>query len=51
MTPPPVNAPTVPVLGASTAAHTSQGSLSVDVLPPDEGVVLAGVDSAGVQST
>ena len=49
-TPPPVNAPTVPVLGASTVAHTSQGSPSVDVLPPDEGVVLADVDSAGVQS-
>ena len=49
-TPPPVNAPTVPVLGASTVAHTSQGSPSVDVLPPDEGVVLADVDFAGVQS-
>ena len=48
-TPPPVNAPTVPVLGASTVAHTSQGSPSIDVLPPDEGVFLA--DSAGVQST
>ena len=43
-TPPPVSAPTVPVLGASTVAHTSQGSPSVDVLPPDEGVVLADVD-------
>ena len=50
-TPPPVNAPTIPVLGASTVAHTSQGSPSVDVLPPDEGVVLADVDSAGVHST
>ena len=49
-TPPPVSAPTVPVLGTSTVAHTSQGSPSVDVLPPDEGVVLADVDSAGVQS-
>ena len=49
-TPPPVSAPTVPVLGASTVAHTSQGSHSVDVLPPDEGVVLADVDSAGMQS-
>ena len=29
----------------STAARTSQGSPSVDVLPPDEGVVLADVDS------
>ena len=38
------------MLGASTVAHTSQGSPSVDVLPPDEGVVLADVDSAGVQS-
>ena len=49
-TPPPASAPTVHVLGASTVAHTSQGSPSVDVLPPDEGVVLADVDSAGVQS-
>ena len=45
-----MNAPTVPVLGASTVAHTSQGSPSLNVLPPDEGVVLADVDSAGVQS-
>ena len=49
-TPPPVSAPTVPVLNTSTVAHTSQGSPSVDVLPPDEGVVLADVVSAGVQS-
>ena len=47
----PVSAPPVPVLGASTVAHTSQGSPSIDVLPPDEGVVLVDVDSAGVYST
>ena len=45
-----MNAPTIPVLGASTVAHISQGSPSVDVLPPDEGVVLADVDFASVQS-
>ena len=50
-TPQPVGAPLVPVLGASTVAHTSQGSPSVDVLPPDEGVVLADVDSVGMRST
>ena len=49
-TPSPVNAPPVPVLGASTIAYTSQGSPSIDVLPPDEGVVLADVDSADVHS-
>ena len=37
----------ITVLGASTMAHTSQGSPSVAVLPPDEGVVLAEVDSVG----
>ena len=31
----------IPVLGASTVAHTSKGSPSIDVLPPNEGVVLA----------
>ena len=45
-TPPPLSAPTVPLLGASTVAPTSQGSPSVDVLPPDEGVVLADVQYA-----
>ena len=45
--PRPEGAPTIPVLGASTVASTSQGSPSVDVLPPDEGVVLADVDSMG----
>ena len=49
-TPSPVSAPPVPVLGASTVAHTSQGSPSIDVLPPSGGVVLADVDSAGVNS-
>ena len=43
----PEGAPTIPVLGASTMAHTSQGSPSVAVLPPDEGVVLEDVDSVG----
>ena len=46
-TPHPVGAPQIPVLGVSTVAHTSQGSPSIDVLPPDEGVVLADVDSVG----
>ena len=49
-TPSPVSAPPVPVLGTSTVAHTFQGSPSIDVLPLDEGVVLADVDSAGVYS-
>ena len=43
-------APPVPVQGASTVAHTSQGFPAIDVLPPDEGVVLADVDFAGVHS-
>ena len=42
-----MGAPQIPVLGASTVAHTSQGSPSIDILPPDEGVVLADVDSVG----
>ena len=46
-TPQPVGAPQIPVLGASTMAHTSRGSPSIDILPPDEGVVLADVDSVG----
>ena len=33
------------MLGASTVAHTSRGSPSITALPPDEGVVLADVDS------
>ena len=45
--PRPKGAPTIPVLGASTMAHTSQGSPSVAVLPPDEGTVLADVDLVG----
>ena len=44
-TPQPVGDPTVPMLGASTVAHSSRGSPSIDVLPPDEGAVLADVDS------
>ena len=35
----------VPMLGASTVAHTSRDSPSVTALPPDEGVELADVDS------
>ena len=46
-TPQPVGAPKIPMLGASTVAHISQGSPSVDVLPPEEGVVLADVESVG----
>ena len=45
--PPPVGAPAVPMLGASTVAHTSRGSPSITASPPDEGVVLADVDSVG----
>ena len=41
----PVGAPAVPMLGASTVAHTSRGSPSITALLPDEGVVLADVDS------
>ena len=43
--PPPVGAPAIPMLGASTVAHTSRGSPSITALPPDEGVVLEHVDS------
>ena len=43
--PRPEGAPTIPVLGASTMAHTSQGSPSVAVLPLEEGVVLADITS------
>ena len=35
----------VPMLGASTVAHTSLDSPWLTALPPDEGVVLADVDS------
>ena len=45
LTPRPVGAPTVPMLVASTGAHTSRGSPSIAVLPPDDGVVLVDVDS------
>ena len=37
--------PAVPMLGASTVAHTSRDSPSVIALSPDEGVELADVDS------
>ena len=46
-TPHPVDAPKVPVLGASTVAHTSWGSPSIDVLPLDEGVCLSGCGFRG----
>ena len=46
----PVGAPPVTVLVASTVAPTSQDSPSVDVLPPDEGIVLADVDSPSMRS-
>ena len=45
--PRPEGAPTIPVLGTSTVARISQGSPSIAVLPPDDGVVLADVDSVG----
>ena len=43
--PPQGETPAVPMLGASTVAHTSRDSPSVTALPPDEGVELADVDS------
>ena len=45
--PRPTGVPAVPMLGASTMGHTSQESPSVDVLPPEEGAVLADVVSVG----
>ena len=47
-TPQPVGAPKIPVLGASTVAHTSQGSPSMDVLPPDEDVESVGCGVRGM---
>ena len=44
--PPTGGTPAVPMLGASTVAHTSQDSSSVTALPPDEGVEMTDVDSA-----
>ena len=44
--PPTGGTPAVPMLGASMVAHTSRDSPSVTVLPPDEGVEMADVDSA-----
>ena len=43
--PQPVGASAVPILGASTVVHTSRGSPSITALPPDEGIVLAEMDS------
>ena len=45
--PRPTGAPEVPMLGASTMGRTSQESPSIDVLPPEEGAVLADVVSVG----
>ena len=42
--PPTGGTPAVPMLGASTVAHTSRDSPSVTALPPDEGVEMADVD-------
>ena len=44
--PPTGGTPAVPMLGASTVAHTSRDSPSVTALTPDEGVEMADVDSA-----
>ena len=44
-TPGPKGAPTIPVLGASIMHRTSQVSPSITVLPPEEGAVMADVDS------
>ena len=41
----PVGVQTLPVLGASTMGRTTQGSPSIAVLPPDEGVVLSEIAS------
>ena len=38
--PPTVSTPAVPMLGASTVAHTSRDSPSVTALPPDGGLSL-----------
>ena len=41
--------PTPPVLGASTMGHSTQRSLSIAVVPPEDGALLSGsasVDSA-----
>ena len=46
---PPVGAPAVPVLGASTVTNTSRGSPSIIALPPDEGVVLADVAATALR--
>ena len=43
----PTGAPMVPMLVASTMGRTSQESPSIDVLPPEEGAVLADVVSVG----
>ena len=39
--------PTPPVLGASTTmGHSTQRSLSIAVVPPEDGALLSGSDSA-----
>ena len=42
----PVGVPTLPVLGASTMGHTTQGSPSIAAVPPEEGAVLSEIASA-----
>ena len=44
-TPRPRGAPTIPVLGASTMDRTSQVLLSITIFPPEEGAVMADVNS------
>ena len=46
--PRPEGAHTIPVLGAITVARTSQGSHSIDVLPPDEGGCLSRCGFRGI---
>ena len=41
----PVGLPTPPVLGASTMGHSTQRSLSVAAIPPEEGALLSPCDS------
>ena len=43
--------PTIPVLGASTLGHISQGSPSMAAIPPVEGAVLPDVDSGHLQDS
>ena len=38
----PEGLPTPPVLGASTMDHSTQRSLSIAIIPPEEGALLSG---------